>query len=272
MTRLLLAGIALLGGMMLLGRMREGESQSPPAAVAHAPSSSSRSAVVAQASAQKQVPPAGQPAAPVASEPAAAPVSGTPSIDLLARLEGRRRLQRAASSTYFDSLFAETDSVARRWPDNVMPFGITVLPDSGKPNPNLVALVQNAIAIWQDAVPGIRFTLSSDPATAQFVVSATARAEGVRVGETHLEWAQAGMIRSAQISLARTDSTGRALPAAVALAVVVHELGHAMGLPHSPDPGDVMFPVSRVSHPSARDRATLTLLYQLPLGSVRETK
>ncbi|MGH9391391.1 MAG: hypothetical protein ACRD1Z_17430 [Vicinamibacteria bacterium] len=47
-------------------------------------------------------------------------------------------------------------------------------------------------------------------------------------------------------------------------------MGHALGLPHSGDRNDIMFPTVIAPRPSPRDRATLTLLYSLPPGPLRE--
>jgi len=52
---------------------------------------------------------------------------------------------------------------------------------------------------------------------------------------------------------------------------VLHEMGHALGLGgHSPDPGDVMYPWivkrQKLTQLSPRDRETLRLLYQRPVG------
>lgn len=47
--------------------------------------------------------------------------------------------------------------------------------------------------------------------------------------------------------------------------VTTHEIGHAMGIfAHSPFPEDLMYTRPLVTHPSARDRATIQVLYHTP--------
>ena len=72
------------------------------------------------------------------------------------------------------------------------------------------------------------------------------------------------------ISLALRTNAGFPLPDAALVAVAVHETGHALGLPHSADSNDVMFPATRTGILSERDRRTAQVLYQLPPGPLRD--
>ena len=79
-----------------------------------------------------------------------------------------------------------------------------------------------------------------------------------------------GRVRRATISLALHSTAGAALSDPALLSVAVHETGHAIGLPHSADSNDVMFPSTRTSVLSERDIRTAQVLYQLPPGSVKD--
>ncbi len=51
------------------------------------------------------------------------------------------------------------------------------------------------------------------------------------------------------------------------LLTAAHEMGHALGVPHSDSPRDVMYPTNTARSLSTRDFRTLDALYNLPNGA-----
>lgn len=185
----------------------------------------------------------------------------------------RSLLARNSGQTYLDSLLISTDSLVRRWPDRGgAPFRIAMLegesPDYGA---RMAGFVREAASRWEAAGAGWRFGFTGDSASADIVVRwRTSFGNGNQAGVTDLRWTNAGPVRHAYVSLATRNAGDSLFSDEALLGAAVHELGHAMGLPHSADSADVMFPITRVTTVSERDRATARLLYSLPPGSLRE--
>jgi matrixin len=204
------------------------------------------------------------------TQPPLAPT--TPTIDRLARLAARQQLSRSAGLTYLDSLVLSTDSVIRRWPDRSgTPLKVAIV--EGGPagyQPRMAGYVREALDTWEGAGAGVLFLPTADTLGAEIVVHWIDHFDFDRAGQTDLTWDQAGRVRKAAILLALRTNTGIPLPDPALLTVAVHEVGHAIGLPHSPDPSDVMFPATQTGALSDRDRRTVQVLYQLPPGPVRD--
>jgi YD repeat-containing protein len=265
MKRLLLPLVTcLLVGLVLVDRMSRMESTTLSAAP---PGDSLADPGVANPHPVRPVPPrAAPPAAGTADE------SRTPTLDRLARLAIRQQLVQAAGETYLDSLVATTDSVIRRWPDRTnQPLSVAIV--EGGPaeyTSRLAELMRQALVRWTDAGVGVEFIEVADTAHADIVVRWIDRFEFDRAGQTDLTWDQLGRVRRATLSLALRTSTGVSLGDNALLAVALHETGHAIGLPHSADTADVMFPSTRTTRLSERDIKTATILYRLPTGSVKD--
>ncbi len=254
----------LLVGLVVVDRMSRMESTTLSAA----PPSDSVADLGGQAAARplRPVPPR---SAPVSAD---AERSRTPTLDRLARLAVRQQLAEAGADTYLDSLVATTDSVVRRWPEREeQPLAVAIV--EGGPSgysSRLAELMRQALARWTDANVGVEFVEVADTARADIVVRWIDRFEFDRAGQTDLTWDQLGRVRRATLSLALHTNTGAALGDNALLAVALHEAGHAIGLPHSADTSDVMFPSTRTTRLSERDIRTATILYRLPTGSVKD--
>jgi predicted Zn-dependent protease len=93
---------------------------------------------------------------------------------------------------------------------------------------------------------------------------------GRQIGVARTTWSSAGGLGVITIELA-TRSPGRsgspADPDQVRL-TAAHEMGHALGLPHSDQPRDVMYPENTATSMSARDYRSVEVLYSTPDGTI----
>ena len=66
----------------------------------------------------------------------------------------------------------------------------------------------------------------------------------------------------------RSPNTNYQISPQQLLLTAAHEMGHALGLPHSDSERDVMYPTNTARSLSTRDFRTLGALYRLPNGAL----
>lgn len=188
----------------------------------------------------------------------------------------QERLREGAAGTYIMEMLAEQNDTLARWPDrNNEPLRVWIQPDASFADwdASYPVVAERAFAEWEQAGFPVRFDMLRDSAGTDikilFVHQMPADEHVRRTGVARRVRDQDGWLVRADVVIATHDRSGQPLPAATVGGTARHEVGHALGLAHSPSPADVMYPESRATMISAADRATLHLLYMLPPGPVK---
>jgi len=193
-------------------------------------------------------------------------------LDMLARAQIRRRIRNSSPRAYLDYVVAQSsDSMLHRWDDRVArPVRVHLGQDTVTNfQPAFLDAIRAAFQRWEQAGVPVRFSLGADSSDAEVRFSWRLQFEIDRTGETDLEWDQNGHLRSGMVIIATQDPRGQPLGPDDVRVVALHEIGHLIGLDHSPDSTDLMFAKTVVRDLSERDIRTALLLYDLAPGSLR---
>ena len=178
----------------------------------------------------------------------------------------------AGQETYLSVALAESDSILRRWVDrDGEPILVYLEPATAAGYTAAIGRkVRDAFDRWRrvGGIP-VRFEFVRAPAKADVTVRWIKSFAMQRAGQADLVWRSDGHLQRGTLTLATHSYLGRPLSADAIETVALHEIGHLLGLGHSDQPRDVMYPTTSVHDLPSRDRRTAMLLYSLPPGSLK---
>ena len=183
------------------------------------------------------------------------------------------RIRRYAQYTYLDHVAGQNDHKLARWPARSEPLRVWV-----QGNPGLTgwtsqhrSVARGALRTWDEAQLPFRIVAVDDSTTADVFFLWTSSFSSVtqRIGETNRVTDEHGWIVTAVVTLAITEpgSSTKALDVYTIQNAARHEIGHVIGLDHSPDKNDIMAAYAgEQPRLSERDVNSARLLYALSPG------
>lgn len=182
-----------------------------------------------------------------------------------------QRVARLSRGTYFGKLITDRDSILERWPDRVeRPVRLWIsTPDSlDEWKPEYIDVVRAAFDQWSATGIPVSFVMTEDSAAAEVRVFWAARLDKHTAGMTFWQSDKKRWMRSARVTIALRASDGGKQNARGISSIALHEVGHLLGLSHSPHANDIMAPWVTAKQLSDGDQATVRLLYALPAGKI----
>lgn len=172
-------------------------------------------------------------------------------------------------------LLEREQMLVARWPDGTRELRVRVTrPDHEDPvqADELQRAAARGIRVWQGQPFPLRIETDERPGRPDVEVRWAAALNGTELGRVSTTWSGSAGTETFQVRefVLATRVPGRPDERLSPLEVeraAAHEMGHALGLPHSPDPTHLMFPDNRSTGLSVDDYRAVEALYRMPPGA-----